>query len=170
MPEGIVILPDEPDLLAGGLDLPLGECCWIVVEPGGQRFRDCSESPVGSGGDGHRHFHARRHVPGDMPLLAAASSDSETGETLASGATAVRPSNQPKSQMSTGPYHVVPADGFVGKSEGSARCAGIVRRPSQRDFPSGTTLCVLRIRGRGIDLLSRITSPLLTGSLGKSPA
>ena len=124
IPEGMVILQDEPGLLAGGWVLPLGEAAGCVVGPGGQRFRDCSESPVGGGGDGHRPAPPslgicpccagiiRRRSKRGFPFLQYP----------------VRPLNQPKRSEVNEPCHVAPADGFAGKAEGPA-CR------SKRDLP-----------------------------------
>ena len=69
---GTVPLQSEPDLLAGGLDLSIRprhrlptSRSGCAAEPGGRRFRDCSQTPEVGGGDGQRP--ARRHRLGDMP-------------------------------------------------------------------------------------------------------
>ena len=38
-------MQSEPDLLAGGLDLSIVEAAGCAAEPGGRRFRDCSQIP-----------------------------------------------------------------------------------------------------------------------------
>ena len=50
----------ESNLLAGGLDLFIVEVAGCTAEPGGQRFRDCSQTPAVGGGDGHRPARQRR--------------------------------------------------------------------------------------------------------------
>ena len=47
-------LRGEPDLLAGGLGLSVVEAAGCAAGPGGQRFRDCSQTHAAGGGDGHR--------------------------------------------------------------------------------------------------------------------
>ena len=74
-------MQSEPDLLAGGLDLSIVEVAGCAAEPGGRRFRDCSQTPEVGGGDGHRPPPAppsRGYAP------AAASSAVETSGTFPS--------------------------------------------------------------------------------------
>ena len=73
--EGLSTRRGESDLPAGGQDLFIVEVAGYAAGPGGQRFRDCSETPVVVGGDGHRRRATlpngvvRRRNKRDLPFL-----------------------------------------------------------------------------------------------------
>ena len=129
MPEGTVTLQVEPDLLAGGWNLPSGEAAGYLVEPGGQRFRDCSETPV-VGGDGHRPT-----VLGDVVLCWQRhhSPPKQAGYSLSVPPWVSLESFEDVEINES--HHGASAEGFIGQSKGPV-CADIIRRRRKWDLSS----------------------------------